>query len=115
MLEYTSTVNKVWSFQAPFELLIAKRYPGASLALYDVHSLLTDIYNNPTQYLESPANVTGFYHKCNSKGADCVNSTEPIGSFLWYDALHPSAKADEIIAKNFVDLVNGNSKYATYW
>ncbi|KAG9779517.1 hypothetical protein KCU88_g4006, partial [Aureobasidium melanogenum] len=50
MHEYTSTVNTVFRYQTPFD--IAKnRYPGAEFALFDVHGLIVDIYNNPTTYL----------------------------------------------------------------
>jgi hypothetical protein len=32
-----------------------------------------------------------------------------------YDELHPSEQTDRIIAKNFVDILDGSSKYATYY
>jgi hypothetical protein len=36
-------------------------------------------------------------------------------SFMWYDELHPSEQTDRVIAREFVDVVKGNSKWATYW
>ena len=32
-----------------------------------------------------------------------------------YDELHPAARMEEIIAKNFLEVVNGDSKYGTYY
>lgn len=34
---------------------------------------------------------------------------------MWYDALHPSEQTDRVIAANFVEVVKGTSKWATYW
>ena len=115
MLEYTTTVNNIWTYQVPFELLVARRYPGASIAIYDVHSLITDIYNNPTEYLDAPANVTGFYHHCTLNNSICGDVEGSLHSFLWYDELHPTERTDQIIAKEFLNVVGGNSSYATYW
>jgi len=36
-------------------------------------------------------------------------------NILRYDELHPSARVDQIIATNFVDVVKGRSRWATYW
>lgn len=115
MLEYTTSVNNVWKYQVPFELLVAKRYLGASFAIYDVNSLLTDVYHNPTEYFEAPANVTGHYYACVYNSSVCNTSQFPLHSFMWYDELHPSERTDEIVAKEFLNVVRGNSSYATYW
>jgi hypothetical protein len=96
MLEYTTNTNTIFEYGVPFQLLVKARWPGAEFAVFDVHQLLTDIFNNPSQYLDSPANATGFYHDCNpTNTSDCTNSAEPLSSFLWYDPLHPSAKTGE--------------------
>ncbi len=113
--EYTQLVNTVFKYRTPFEVKLSNRYPGANFAIFDVHSLITDIYNNPSKYLTSPPNVTGQYHTCDATGANCVSSSVSLDHFLWYDELHPSQKTDEAIAKEFVSVVEGNSKYATYW
>lgn len=116
MKEYTTTVNSVFSYRVPYELLVAHRYPGANIAIFDVHSLLTDIYNNPNQYLASPANVTGQYFLCDAAtGNTCTKEKLGLDHFMWYDELHPSNKTDEVIAKEFVKVVEGGSKYAAYW
>jgi hypothetical protein len=72
---------------------------------------LTDIYNNPANYLNgsAPLDVTG-YANVNGTG----NPTNP-DSFMWYDELHPSEQTDRVIAREFVDVVKGKSKWATYW
>jgi len=119
MHEYVTTVNSVYKYQTPFEVLVAKRYPGAEFALFDVWSLMSDIYDNPTMYLNgsASANVTGFEHHCSLNGSVCVNEYGGASpdSFMWYDELHPSEQTDRIIAKNFVDVLAGNSSYATYY
>lgn len=93
MHEYVTTVNNVYKYQAPFEALVAKRYPGAEFALFDVWQLMSDIYDHPTVYLNgsAPANVTGFEHHCNLNGTVCTDEDggKSADSFLWYDELHP--------------------------
>jgi hypothetical protein len=59
--------------------------------------------------------VTGVYHSCAVSGTPCVDSTLSLDHFLWFDELHPSAKTDEIIAREFIAVVEGNSKYSKYW
>lgn len=36
-------------------------------------------------------------------------------SFLWFDYSHPSERTSSIIAETFLDVVMGDSKWATYW
>lgn len=110
-------MNSVFDYRTPYELLIRRRYPGASIAIFDVHSLITDIYNNPSRYLASPANVTAPYYLCDAAtGTICTAQTEiGLDHFLWYDELHPSQQTDKTIAAEFAKVVKGNSKYATYW
>ncbi|RDW79502.1 carbohydrate esterase family 16 protein [Coleophoma cylindrospora] len=110
MKEYTQLVNTIFDYRVPFELQIAKRYPGAKIAIFDINSLMTDMYNNPTEYFTAPANVTGAYTDCG--GSSCPYS---LDHFLWYDELHPSQRSDEIIAIEFAKVVDGSSTYATYW
>ncbi|KAG9231626.1 GDSL lipase/esterase, partial [Amylocarpus encephaloides] len=117
MKEYTRLVNDVLKYQTPFELHIAKRYPGASIAVFDTHSLMSEIHYNPTAYLASPANVTGQYYLCDvATGQKCTSQTS-VGAdhFFWYDELHPSQQVDKAIASEFLNVVKGTSKYATYW
>ncbi|KAI7706280.1 SGNH hydrolase, partial [Hortaea werneckii] len=116
MLEQVVTVNSIYEYRTPFEAKIAERYPGASFAVYDVHGLMTDIHNNPSQYLNgtAPLNVTGHVNQCNVTGGDCVASASP-DSFLWYDELHPSEQTERVVARTFVEVVKGASQWATYW
>lgn len=71
---------------------------------------ISDMYEHPHQYLNgtSPLNVTGDSRECN--GDEC----DP-DSFLWYDRLHPSEQTHRVIAREFVHVVYGYSKWATYW
>lgn len=118
MKEYTQLVNNIFDYRTPYELLIANRYPGASIAIFDVNTFMTDIYNNPTAFgIASPANVTGQYYHCDPATGTICTSQSDIGleHFMWYDELHPSQTTDEIIAKEFINVVKGSSTYATYW
>jgi phospholipase/lecithinase/hemolysin len=113
MLEYTTTVNTIWSYQIPYELLIANRYPGAEIVLFDVHSLMTDIYYNSAEFNNGTAlNVTGYDQHCYSSGCTTVGK---VDDFMWFDELHPSERTDQIIAREFVSVVEGRSGYASYW
>lgn len=116
MWESVATVNDIYKYQTPYEILIARRYPGAHFAVFDVNGLVTDIWNHPAGYLNgtAPLNVKGYDSHCSLTGLNCTRTDSP-DSFLWYDELHPSEQTDRIIAKSFVDVVRGESKWATYW
>ncbi|RAH76820.1 hypothetical protein BO86DRAFT_451402 [Aspergillus japonicus CBS 114.51] len=109
-------VNEAFRYRTPVEVLVKKRWPGVQVAVMDVYSLISEIYYNPTQYLNgtAPANVTGFEYHCNINGTDCIRSDSP-DSFLWFDQLHPSARTDQIIAEEFIKVVSGKSRFAEYW
>ncbi|KAF6813727.1 acetyl esterase [Colletotrichum sojae] len=113
MLEYTTNVNTMFDYGAPFQLLVKKRWPGASFSVFDVHNLLRDMHAEPEEYLAAPANVIGVYRVCDPVTRACIDSSESKASFLWYDELHPSERASEIVAEHFVDVVLGNSTYGT--
>ncbi|KAI0389581.1 carbohydrate esterase family 16 protein [Xylariaceae sp. FL0594] len=115
--EYTTTVNKVYEYGVPFQLLVQKRWPGASFAILDTHQILSDIHDNPDKYLSKPAHVKDFYYTCPdpNSGDGCSASKDPLSSFLWYDSLHPSSRADEIIGTELAKAVAGKSSYATYY
>jgi len=97
MKEYTTSVNTIWSYRVPFEMLIARRYPDAEMAIFDVHSLMTDIYNHLAAYsaTSTPLNVTGFDQHCSISGCTTVGA---VDDFMWFDELHPSERTDQIIA-----------------
>ncbi|OOF92871.1 carbohydrate esterase family 16 protein [Aspergillus carbonarius ITEM 5010] len=118
MWEQVATVNEVykWRTQVEWGVGVGGRYKGSKVAVMDVHGLILDIYNNPTRYLNgsAPANVTGYDHHCNVAGTECYRLSSP-DSFLWYDQLHPSQRTDQIIAEEFVKVVRGESRWATYW
>jgi phospholipase/lecithinase/hemolysin len=116
MREYTKLVNDIFAYRTPFELLIAKRYPGASMAIFDVNSFMTYIIENPAGYLDAPWNVTGQYYLCDVAGIPCTSQSEiGLSHFFWYDELHPSQQTDKAIAKEFINVIKGTSKYTTYW
>ncbi|KAF4467613.1 acetyl esterase, partial [Fusarium albosuccineum] len=107
LYQYTTSVNTMLEQGGIFECVIKKRWPGASLTIFDVHSLLTDVLENADDYLTSPANTTGVYHSCPAvveSPEDCVDSKQPLSSFFWYDDLHPSEQVANIIADTFIDV-----------
>ncbi|KAI9663016.1 MAG: hypothetical protein M1821_008063 [Bathelium mastoideum] len=115
MEEDVVLTNSVYQYRTPYELLVANRYPGAHFAIYDIYGLMSDIYYNPSKYLNgsAPLNVTGYVDVCNANNT-CVEASSP-DSYMWYNTLHPSQQTDRIIAQNFVDVVSGNGIWATYW
>ncbi|OTB15746.1 carbohydrate esterase family 16 protein [Daldinia sp. EC12] len=114
MLEYTTSVNTIFSYGAPFQLLVEARWPGASFTIFNIHQLFLDIYSNPSEYFDTPANTNEPYYGCSITGSgskNCTASEHSLSSFLWYDELHPSWKTDEVIAEEFLKLLNGTSKW----
>jgi hypothetical protein len=93
MMEYTRLVNALFDAGAAVQTTVKNRWPGASVSFFDVHALLTDIYEHPTMYLDAPYNSTGYWHQC-PPGGSCTNLSKlgPLSGFMWYDELHPSEK-----------------------
>ena len=115
MKEYTKTVNALLLYRLLFETALQKRYPGAKFVLFDVNTLMTDIYHLPEKFLAMPANVTGQYQVCDASGTQCVKDSLGLDHFMWFDYLHPGEKVDENLAKEFVKVVKGASGYAKYF
>ncbi|PWY92183.1 hypothetical protein BO70DRAFT_305454, partial [Aspergillus heteromorphus CBS 117.55] len=113
MRQYVTMVNAVFEYQTPVGLRVQGRYPGSGFAVFDVHALMTDIWNNPADYLNGtvPYNVTSSIYRC---GSPCA-AGDVQDSYMWWNDLHPSQQVDRVIAREFVDLVKGGSKWATYW
>lgn len=92
-------------------------YPTSSSQLTHKPIQISDIYHNPTSYLNgttAPLDVQGYNRHCNATGGNCQTSSSP-DSFLWFDALHPSEQTDRVIAREFVEVVKGTSRWASYW
>jgi hypothetical protein len=73
-----------------------------------------DIWNRPAEYLNgtAPLNTTGFVTACADSW--CPDKSD-WDSFLWYDELHPSEQAGRIVAEEFIKVVEGGSRWVTYW
>ena len=108
--ELTTSANDIFNYQTPYEFMVSKRYPGAQVALFDVWSLVREVYFHPSAYYNgtAPANVTSYV----TQSEDTRSSPD---SFMWWDGLHPSEQTGRIIARNFIEVLNGTSKYAQYW
>jgi phospholipase/lecithinase/hemolysin len=123
MHEFTALTNALYRYRTPYEALIARRYPGASFALFDVNALMQHIYVDPAQYLNGsqPADVQGFENVCREDAegeyADCEKrfGGDSPDSFMWFDELHPSTQTDRVIASEFIRVLGGQSTYAEYW
>ncbi|CAH0058231.1 unnamed protein product [Clonostachys solani] len=116
IFQSTSSANDLFSIGGPFHLKPKNRWPGATLAIFDTNRLLKDIHANPERFLGPRANVDGVYQFCQSSDvASCTRASEPKSNFMWFDELHPSERTSEIIAQSFIDTIQGNSSYATYW
>jgi len=114
--ETVVALNEVYKYRTPYEVDVEETWDDIKIAQFDVNSLMTDIYNNPANYLNgtAPLNVQSVAHVCNVQGANCTTSSSP-DSFVWYDPLHPSEQTSRVIAREFVGVLGGKSKYARYW
>lgn len=116
--ESVTTTNQIFAYRTPFETEIAEHWDDAKIVNFDVNSLITDIWTNPKNYLNgtAPANVTGVIYSCDPSGSKCKEvDRKDRDSFLWYDELHPSEQASRIVAREFVGVLGGKSKWAKYW
>ncbi|KAH6844794.1 carbohydrate esterase family 16 protein [Chaetomium sp. MPI-CAGE-AT-0009] len=112
--EYTTSVNTMYKYGVPFQVALERRWPRATVDIFDVHSLFLDIFSEPAKYLDAPYNTTGYYRHCDwSKPNPCVDQLGSLDSFMWFDALHPSNITSSVVAKNFLEVVAGKSKYGT--
>jgi hypothetical protein len=111
MLETVDTVNAIYEYRTPFETRVNNTWPGANIANFDVNALITDMYANPKEYLNgtAPLNITGYVVAAGNI------SRSDRDSYLWYDELHPSEQVDRVIAREFVGVLGGESKWAKYW
>ncbi|OAL03562.1 GDSL lipase/acylhydrolase family protein [Phaeosphaeriaceae sp. SRC1lsM3a] len=116
MHETVAALNQVYKYRTPYEVDVQETWDDIKIANFDVNSLMTDIYYSPTKYLNgtAPANVQGVVKLCNAQGANCTTNSSP-DSYEWFDPLHPSEQTSRIVAREFVNVVGGKSKYATYW
>lgn len=114
--ETVAVLNEIFKYRTPFDVQVEGEWKGAKFANFDVSALLTDIYYHPAQYLNgtAPLNVQGVANSCNVQGGNCTTSTSP-DSFMWYDPLHPSEQTSRIVAREFVGVLGGRSKWAKYW
>lgn len=89
--QYTAAVNALYETGLAYEAVVRERWPGASVALFDVHRLLLDVYENPEAYLAPPYNVTGPWETCVAALTDCTSPEEDPAGYMWYDELHITA------------------------
>ncbi|EMF10903.1 carbohydrate esterase family 16 protein [Sphaerulina musiva SO2202] len=118
--EEVGLVNRIWELEMGGVKKKGEKGRGleeGKFAVMDIYGLISDIYHNPTSYLNgttAPLDVQGYNRHCNATGGNCQTSSSP-DSFLWFDALHPSEQTDRVIAREFVEVVKGTSRWASYW
>ena len=119
MHQLTTSANEILKYQTPFELLVAGRYPGAHIALFDTYALFSDIYHAPELYLNGTekANVRGWIEHCDLDFENCVKEFDGKSddSFMWFDELHPSEQVHRVLGQEVVETLKGRGAYATYW
>ncbi|KAJ4294858.1 hypothetical protein N0V88_005095 [Collariella sp. IMI 366227] len=111
--EYSTSVNTMYDYGVAVQTAFKRRWPGATVDVFDVHSLLLDMYNQPAKFFDAPHNATGYWRHCAPAGSPCVDQPESLNGYMWYDELHPSNKTSAIIGQNFLDVVSGRSKYGS--
>ncbi|TKA69618.1 hypothetical protein B0A55_06777 [Friedmanniomyces simplex] len=119
MLQQTTSVNEILRYQTPYEVLVARRYPGAHVAIFDLWELISDIYADPAGYLDRSilTKASDYEHHCDVAGEHCAYEYdhEHPDSFMWWDELHPSGRVHRVIAREVVQALEGRFRYASYW
>ncbi|KAL5394754.1 hypothetical protein PMIN03_000416 [Paraphaeosphaeria minitans] len=111
VLETVVAVNGIYEYRTPFETRVEHAWPGANVANFNVNALISDVYAHPAEYLNgtAPLNTTGYV-----TGAGNISRSDR-DSFMWYDELHPSEQLGRVVAREFVGVLGGESKWAKYW
>ncbi|KAH7024937.1 uncharacterized protein B0I36DRAFT_295675 [Microdochium trichocladiopsis] len=116
---YVGLVNSLYDWRSGYHVLVGKRWAGSTLAVFDVEALMTDVYNNPGLYLNGTAarpQSQGSAVQCGSACTDATVQAQNIrDSYMWYDGLHPTEQTGRVIAREFINVQKGNSKWARYW
>ncbi|EJD06123.1 carbohydrate esterase family 16 protein [Fomitiporia mediterranea MF3/22] len=117
MTELTTSGNEIAQLMLQN---VAKELPEAHIGLFDSHGLFTDIFTNPSKYLNGtvPVNVTGAVSQCifpegGNGTPTCTFVNGPArDSFMWFDELHPSEQSDRTVARN---IANAILRIPTQW
>uniref|UniRef100_A0A8H7TN03 Uncharacterized protein n=1 Tax=Bionectria ochroleuca TaxID=29856 RepID=A0A8H7TN03_BIOOC len=98
MNNYLTSVNIMLDYGLAVQQLIEKRWPGAIFTWIDMHSLVMDVIASLAEYFEQPANAT--HRICQGK-ASCGSMNFTLRS-----------EFDEYLADEFIQALEGNSKYS---
>jgi phospholipase/lecithinase/hemolysin len=117
MHETVAALNQVYEYRTPYEVTFNQTWDDINVASFDVNSLMTEIYHNPTKYFNgtAPPNVQGVVKLCDAQTSSNCTLADSPDSYEWYDPLHPSEQTSRVIAREFANVIAGNSTYATYW
>ncbi|KAL0636824.1 hypothetical protein Q9L58_004182 [Maublancomyces gigas] len=119
MRDLTQGANEIYKYRIPFEV-VAGSLKGAKVAVMDTYGLMTDIRNNPAEYLTGPLplNVTGYNIHCDPLDTSVCTTYRPNDrdSFMWFDQLHPSEETSRVIGEEFANVLEGKlGEWITYW
>lgn len=78
--EFTTAVNSLFAYGVPYNLIVKQRWKGATFSVFDVHSLMVDMIDNPGEYFDAPADVKAPFRNCLN---GCTTSPNPPSSFFW--------------------------------
>ncbi|PHH88816.1 hypothetical protein CDD83_6997 [Cordyceps sp. RAO-2017] len=106
----TVEVNAKLRDDMPVQVQESHRWPDADVTLLDAHAIFTDVLAQPDAYLDAPADVTTPKRVCLDQ---CVESPNPLSSFMWYDELHPAEKMEQILSQSFNNNIHGRDMYGT--
>ncbi|UPK91201.1 hypothetical protein LCI18_002136 [Fusarium solani-melongenae] len=112
LMEYLTSAKTMLQYGVPFQLIVEKRWPGATFSFFDLHGLMTDMLKTPEKYIDAPVNITGHYRHCDiGEFLNCPAEKEARESFFWFDELHVSERVEEKVADEFIKLLAQESEY----
>lgn len=80
--QLVAAANALVDYGVPAQLGPSRRrWPGASVAVLDVHALALDVRAAPADYLDAPANVSGAHRTCLEGG--CFDEPAPLSGYMW--------------------------------
>ncbi|KAJ6779850.1 hypothetical protein PWT90_00846 [Aphanocladium album] len=105
LFHYAQATNDLFEYSAPFHLLLKRRWPGANITIFDIHSLFNNVSDSPQLYLDPPYNVASSYKVCDADNHCTPTSSWSTSSFLWvgWSCREPSpdGRGDKAAAKTF--------------
>ncbi|QRW13558.1 carbohydrate esterase family 16 protein [Ceratobasidium sp. AG-Ba] len=120
MSELVQSGNELWAVKTKY--IAPLQFPGAVFGLFDSYGLFKDMYYNPASYLAGPPYfiddpiVQCKYPYEGSTWPVCVVQPDGVrNSYLWWDEVHPSDKASQIVARHVLSAMNGQGPFVSWY